>query len=207
MFRQSLAAIAALLLLAGCGTSETFHKVTTEERNPDWQAVGINRIMVVAVTEDRGERLGSETVFVDRFKQLGIDAEASYNVFPDLNSIDTSDEAAMAMAGHDIDAVLTIGVAKPAAGYDRGAYWEARGWAYLLGSDNSRAWGNLADINNYWSQGEHSVDIGLWDAKAMQPIWHAQTDSNEWDESSAGVQRLAEAIAGMLSERGLIGNR
>ena len=56
--------------------------------------------------------------------------------------------------------------------------------------ENTQARGNLADSSSYWHQGELSLDIGLWDAKTMDAIWYAQTDSNEWDEGSASVARL-----------------
>lgn len=196
--------LAALLLVTACGTTQTYHNVTAEQRNDAWQQRPINKVAVVAVTQDRGERIGSETVFVDQLQQKGFNVVASYNFFPELSSLDTKEEAAAAWVQENIDAVLTVAVAKPAEGYDRGAYWEARGWSYLLGSDRTDAWGNLADAASYWQQGEYSLDIGFWDGKTMEPIWHAQTDSNEWDEGSAGVQRLADAIAGMLIERGFV---
>ena len=201
MSKIALAAT-CLLLITACGTSQTYHNVVTEETNPAWQKRSIDKVAVVAVTQDRGERVGSETVFADRLTQQGYNVVASHQVFPNLADIDTTEEAARAWAAEGIDGVLTVGVAKSASGYDRTDYWQARGWAYLLGSDNTRAWGDLADINSYWSQGEYSLDVGLWDAKTMQPIWHAQTDSNEWDEGSAGTQRLADGIAEMLRQRG-----
>lgn len=199
-----LVAAAATLITAACGTSQTYHHVTTEQTNDAWQPRPINRVAVVAITTDRGERVGSETVFVDHLQQKGFNVIASYQFAPALTEFDTTSEASSTWAGQDVDAVLTIGVAEPAAGYDRSAYWEARGWAWLLGSDRGQAWGNLADSASYWQQGEYSLDIGLWDAHTMQPIWHAQTDSNEWDEGSSGVARLADSVADMLIERGFV---
>lgn len=196
--------VAILLLVAGCGSTQTYHKVTTEQANDAWHPHAIETIVVIADTEDRGERVGSETVFADHLRSRGMNAIASYEFLPNLGSIDTSQEAKDAFASRNIDAVISIGVAKPASGYERSTYWEARGLAVMLGSDNSRAWGDLADLDDYYTQGEHSLDIGLWDAKSMQPIWHAQTDSNEWDAGSGGVARLAEAVAEMLVQRGYI---
>ena len=196
--------ILVCLLLTACGTSQTYHNVTTEQRNSAWQAVPLNRIAVVAVSNDRGERIASETVFADRMSALGIETVSSYEFVPQLAMLDSVDELKAVMAERNVDAVLAVAAAEAAEGYDRGAYWEARGWAYLLGSNNTSAWGNLADAASYWQQGEHSLDIGLWDAKTAQPIWHAQTDSNEWDAGSSGVERLADSIAAMLVERGLI---
>jgi hypothetical protein len=198
--------VAALTLgfLGGCGTSQTYHKITAEQRNEAWQQVPVKRIAVVAVTPDRGERIGSETVFADQLKQLGIDAIISHDFAPNLDGIDTEREAITALAERNVDAVLTIAVAQEAQGYDRTDYWAARGWATLLGSRNTDSWGNLADAASYWGQGEYSLDIGLWDAKSMNAIWHAQTDSNEWDEGSAGVSRLADFMAETLKSRGLI---
>jgi hypothetical protein len=96
------------------------------------------------------------------------------------------------------DAVLTISVAKEVQGYDRTDYWTAHGWAAMPGSSNTDAWGNLADASSYWERGQYSLDIGLWDAKSVEPIWHAQTDSNEWDACSTGVSRLADLMAETL---------
>ncbi len=199
-----IAAVAMLCLLTACGTAQTYHKVVAEERNTAWQQVPIRKVAVVAVTADRGERIGSETVFADRLGQHGIDAIVSHDFAPNLDNIDTNSEALQVLAERNVDAILTIAVAEDASGYDRSDYWAARGWAAILGSRNSDAWGNLADAASYWQQGEHSLDIGLWDAKTMDAIWHAQTDSNEWDEGSTGVTRLADFMAEALTSRGFI---
>ena len=140
----------------------------------------------------------------DQLRQIGIDAIISHDFAPNLNDLDTNKEAITALAERNVDAVLTIAVAKDAKGYDRTDYWATRGWAAVLGSDNTDAWGNLADAASYWQQGEYLLDIGLWDAKSMDAIWHAQTDSNEWDEGSAGVSRLADFVAETLSSRGFV---
>ncbi len=200
----ALFAVAALGLLGSCGTTQTYHKITTEQRNAAWQQIPLSRIAVVAVTPDRAERIGSETVFADQLRQNGIDAIISHDFAPNLDSLDTGKEAIAVLAEKNVDAVLTIAVAKDTKSYDRGDYWEARGWAAILGSDNTDAWGNLADSASYWQQGEYSLDIGLWDAKSMDAIWHAQTDSNEWDEGSAGVARLADFVAETLTSRGFV---
>ena len=144
--------LAIVTITAGCGTTLTYNNITSEQRNEAWQQVPINRIAVVAVTGDRSERIGSETVFVDRLKQLGIDAIVSHEFAPILDSIDTGQEAISLLAERNADAVLTVAVANAAQGYDRGTYWEARGWAYILGSDNSYAWGDLADAASYWGK-------------------------------------------------------
>ena len=201
---HALMAVAALGLLGSCGTTQTYHNIKSEKRNDAWQQVPIKRIAVVAVTPDRGERIGSETVFADQLRQNGIDAIISYDFAPNLDSLDTGREAITALAQRNVDAVLTISVAKDAKSYDRTDYWATRGWAAVLGSDNTDAWGNLADAASYWQQGEYSLDIGLWDAKSMNAIWHAQTDSNEWDEGSAGVSRLADFMAETLISRGFV---
>ena len=104
-------------------------------------------------------------MFADQLQQLGIDAVNSYDFAPDLNNIDESAEAERAFTERNIDAVLMIAVAQDAAGYDRTDYYAARGWAALLGARNTDSWGNLADAASYWQQGEHSLDISLWDAK------------------------------------------
>ncbi len=131
-------------------------------------------------------------------------AGARATLAPNLDSLDTGKKAITALAERNVDAVLTIAVAKDAKSYDRTDYWATRGWAAVLGSDNTDAWGNLADAASYWQQGEYSLDIGLWDAKSMDAIWHAQTDSNEWDEGSTGVSRLADFMAETLISRGFV---
>jgi hypothetical protein len=193
-----------LVVTAGCGTTQTYHNITSGQRNDAWLQVPINRIAVVAVMDDRGGRVGSETVFGDELKQMGIDAIVTYDFAPNLESIDTTAEVVSMLAERNIDAALTIAVAQAAAGYDGGDYWEARGCAYLLGSDNTRAWGDLADAASYYNQRQHALDIGLWDGKSMDAFWHAQTDSDEFDEGSAGVT-LPGGLHGFDIDRTWIG--
>jgi len=199
-----LFAFVALGLICGCGTSQTYHNIKSEQRNEAWQQIPIKLIAVVAVTLDRGERIASETVFVDQLRQHGIDAIISHDFAPNLDNVDTKTEAITALAVRNVDAVLTVSVAKEAQGYDRTDYWVARGWAAMLGSRSTDSWENIADASSYWEQGEYSLDIGLWDAQSLGPIWYAQTDSNEWDTGSAGVSRLADAVAEALISRGLV---
>ncbi len=201
---KKLITLAFVAVLAGCGSTETRHDITTEERNPAWSGEAIRRIAVLAVSDDRVERISSEEVFADRMTSGGIDTIATHGFVPKLDLLDSDAELASLMGEKNVDAVLALALIEPVTEYDRSAYWSARGWAFLLGSNNSRAWGDLADTASYWQQGRYSLEITLWDARTAEYIWRAETDSKEWDNGQAGVEKLADAVGRMLQQRGLV---
>ena len=48
------------------------------------------------------------------------------------------------------------------------------------------------------------MDICLWDAKTLKPIWHATTDSYDKDRGIDGMKRTAQFIAKALKDRGYV---
>ena len=76
----------------------------------------------------------------------------------------------------------------------------------LLRADSRQARGvaNLKDVSDYYGQGKLTLDIGLWDADTLKPIWNATTDSYEFDRGAQGVQNLADFMIAKLAERGFI---
>ncbi len=193
------------VFMVACSTATT-HSIKTENRNPDWQPIALKNIAVVAVTDDRAERVSSESVFAEELTAKAVDASPTFDFIPRLSSLDTEEEARRAFDGKDFDAILTIGIIESRDQYQYEDYYSTYGWMILLGADSRQARGvaNLKDVSDYYGQGKLTLDIGLWDADTLEPIWNATTDSYEFGRGAQGVQNLADFMITTLAERGFI---
>jgi len=196
--------IVMLALATACSTT-TSNRFKTEERNPAWQARELDKVLVIGVY-DRSYRIAAESVFAAELKEQGINAMTSYEVFPDLQKMGEAAEVKQKLDELGIDAVLSIATLESRPEYDREDWWSTYGWMAILGAESQQARGvaNLQDASDYYSQGEMELDIGLFDAKSLQPIWNAVTESYAFNQGDADeVKELADFMVGELTARGI----
>jgi len=202
---QNLAgAIIVLALATACSTTNS-NQIKTEERNPNWQARELDKVLVIGVY-DRTYRISAESVFAAELQEQGINAMTSYEVFPDLQQMGEASEVKPKLDQLDVDAVLTIATVESRQQYDRGDWWATYGLLTVLGADSDRAgdWADVQDASDYYSQGELELDVSLFDAKSLQPIWNATTDSYMFNQGDADeVTQLADFMVAELAARGI----
>ena len=196
--------IGMLALATACSTAPA-NRIKTEESNPEWQARKLDKVLVLEVY-DRTYRISAESVFAAELKEQGINAMTSYEAFPDLQQMGEASQVKQKLDQLDVDAVLTIATLESRQQYDREDWWATYGLLQILGADSERAggWADVQDASDYYSQGELELDVSLFDAKSLQPIWNATTDSYMFNQGDSGeVTQLADFMVAELAARGI----
>ena len=201
---KSVGMLLFLTVTVGClaACTSTSHKIKSEHLDPEWQSGPFKKILVIGVYDDRGYRISSESVFAAELSEKAVAASPSYDLIPDLGALD--DEAAVreALVGKDFDAVLTIATIESGEEYDYEAHQAEYGLTRLLGG--SGQWSLIGSDLDYIESGMLVLDVGLWDARTLNLVWNATTDSYSMDRASEGVTTLADFMIETLRERGLI---
>lgn len=198
--RMSLLAATSMLLGACAGVP---HKVRTEELSESWNGESFSNLLIIGAYDDRTYRVSAETAFAEDLKQRGVAAKPSYDLIADLKALDEEDEIAEALAGQEVDAVLSVTTIDP--GYDFG-YEDAmasRGMVYLLGGRPGRG----TDLGNFiaWAgSGYYTLHVALWDAETQRPVWQVTTSSETTGSESGDIRALVEFTVERLRENGLL---
>lgn len=204
LVRYGMTAV-ALVLATACSTA-TANKIKSEHRNPEWEARKLDKVLVVGVYE-RSHRIAAESVFVEQLKEHGIDAVTSYEAFADIEKMIDADSVRQKLEELDVDAVISIATLKSRPQYEHSNWWGTYGLMRLLGASQQQAGGfaTLGDTSDYYSQGELHLEVSLYDAISLDPIWIGETDSYMFNQGSADeVQQLADFLVGVLTQRGIL---
>lgn len=196
-----LVTASSALALLGCASAP--HRVAEEHVSPDFAGRAYGNLLVMGAYEDRAFRAGSETAFVEELRSRGIEASPSYASISDLASLE--DEAAiqqlLAREGHD--AVLSVATIDAGYDYDYEDYLETRGLVYLLGG-RPGAFTDAGSFLSWAGSGSYRLDLGLWDAASLQPVWQVTTDSQTTGSESGDTQALADFVVETLRSKGLL---
>lgn len=185
-------------LLAAC--TSTQHKVDNENLSDAWDGQPRSNLLVVGLYEEQGDRVSIESVLAARLTAQGVTASPSYQLVPDLAAGADSIARAIAEGGHD--GVLTMATLEGGEQFDYEAHQNAYAMVRLLGSE-----GTFTRLGGYADQAaaaRHVLDFGLFDAKSLEPVWNATTDSREADTGTAGIERLSDWLVGELRSRSLV---
>jgi hypothetical protein len=196
-----LLATAAIAMLPACGGPP--HKIHEEWMVPVWRGKPFQKLLIIGVYDDRTYRASAETGFVEELKALGVAAQPSYDVIPDLDTIDTDDKVAQALSSRKSDAVLTVATIDPDSKLDYQDALEKRGLVYLLGGRP----GPFTDMGGYrsWAgSGHYTLHVALWNVDTQKPIWQATTKSHSTDSESGDIKALADFVVATLRKKGLL---
>lgn len=185
------------------GCSSTPHKIAEEEISAHWSGEPYDDLLVVGVYEDRAHRVGAESTLVEALKSHGVSATPSFDLLPRLESLDSEQEVARALAGSGHDGLLIVATLDEGYDYDVGDYFATRGIVYLLGGKPGAAT-NTGSFLAWAASGSYSLYLGLWDAASLKPVWEAETDSQTTESESGDTRALAGFAHQTLRERGLI---
>lgn len=192
---------AAATLAAGCSTAPR-HQIETEVRNPDWQGEPFRNILIIAAYEDRAYRISSESIGADEFAEAAVDAEPSYELIPDLATLDDAESVRRALQGTDFDAIITVATLEANEEFDFEAYEAQYSFVRLLGSQGTFT--RIGGLVDYYESGNFVLDLAVWDARTFEPVWHATTESYSMEEGSEQARTVADFLIRMLQERGFI---
>jgi len=193
-----------VLSLSSCSTTTT-NEIDSDELSEDWSKKPLTNFLVVAAY-DRSFRITAESLFVDEAKSRGLKASPSYQVFDDIKGLEDKDELLKAIGGDTFDAILAISTLESGEDYDHSDWWSTYGfWRVLGGSEKGAGLSaDLQDMGDYYSQGDLKLEITVFDATNLKPIWSATTDSYALEGGADDMKVQADFIIDEMAKRGLI---
>lgn len=201
-FRRSRrVAVLALLGAAACATAP--HSIDQQEASPRWSGEAYENLLILGVYEDRPYRASAETAFTEHLRANGLEASPSYDVVPDLRSIDSEEDMLALLQGRAEDAILTVATIDEGYEFDYGDAMATRGWVYLLGGEP----GAGTDLGNFiaWAgSGQYSLHLAVWDAATMDLVWQATTASSSTGSESEDLEALSTFVVSALKEKGIL---
>ncbi|MBW7900256.1 MAG: hypothetical protein H3C26_02180 [Rhodocyclaceae bacterium] len=201
-FRSILIAAAAALL-AACATPA---RLVDSWQDGDYRAAPLRRLLVLGFGEDGAGRRLFEDELVRALKAQGVDAVPSYALASGVHEADvdrvrelvTQSAAdgvlATRLAGMDRRITTTPGqvTAVPTMVYRRGFYGYYPSTVWVHSPPTTRGY----DVVR--------LETNLWQASGERLIWSGATENDDAATAHRGSRPLAETIARVLKERGLI---
>lgn len=201
--KNLLVLIISALVLNACSTAPR-HEINTETRDPDWKGEPFKKILVIGVYDDKAFRISNESVFAAELSEKAVATSSSYELIPNLATLD--DEAAIreALEGKDFDAILTVATLEASEDFDNEGWNTQYNIFSIFGSDRGAHWTQMASQLDYYESGNFVLDIGLFDTKTLKPVWNVTTDSYSQEDVSEQVKTLADFMINTLKERKFI---
>ena len=193
----------AALLVTACATT----KVLNVWKDEAFRGRMYSRVLVVGVIEEPAYRRLFENEMVEMLKRAGVDAHASYEIFPNTDQINEI-AAVEQVRARGIDAVLVTRLVDtrsetiytPGTTYIEpvGGRWGHSGWYGYYG-------GSYQVMSTPGHTTEYSIttaETHFFDVAAEKPAWTAITETSETSVASA-IQSYVKAIAEPLRASGL----
>jgi hypothetical protein len=201
--RELLSVAVAALLLTSCAST----KVLNVWKDDGLQEREYSSVLVLGVIKEPAYRRLFENRMVQSLRNAGVDAHASYDIFPDTDLI-TEAVAVEQVQARGIDAVLVTRtvdtrnetVYTPGTTYvhGMGGPWGRRGWYGYYGGSYE-----VMQTPGYTTEYSIStVETHLFDVAAEKPAWTAITETSETSVNSA-IESYVKAIAKPLRDSGL----
>lgn len=194
-------ALTGAILVQACSSAP--HRIKSEDVSNNWNGQKSNNVLVIGVYEDRPYRASAETAFAEELKNQGIAAEPSFDIIPDLASLDSEEDIARSLSGRNNDAILSVATIDPGYDFDYEDALETRGMVVLLGGRP----GPYTDLGNFiaWAgSGGYTLHVGLWDPVTQRPLWQATTSSRTTGSESGDTKALAQFVRSTLQEKGML---
>lgn len=178
-------------------------RITSSWKDENYSGGPIDRVLVMGISDETHNRRIFEDVFVKEFNAAGVEALASYSIFPGGREIEAAEIKAAARE-RNIDKVLMthlVGVEKKEV-YHPPVSTPA--YAYTYGNYYHRIY-HYTHQPGYTTQHEYvKLETGLYDADTEKLIWSAATETLDPENLAKAVAGLSAVIFKNLRESGLL---
>ncbi len=196
------------ILLVGCASTKM-----TSFKDPDYQKVEFKKILIVANTNDLGNRQKLESKMVEEFSDIGVFALESFRLFPPTRDL-TDDEKVELLLNSNIDAFISISVGESG---EKEVYipktsttTETKGKVNVYG--NTATYKEESTTTN---QGGYTVtkpwaefETKLFDVSNGRMVWIATsfTGGNAFANKNTVINSYCDKTVNMLLEEKLVVN-
>jgi hypothetical protein len=199
------------LLIIACGGNT---KLTVSYIQEGLQPKKYNKLAIVALTNSDPNRLVLEEALVEQFKQIGVNALSTFNIFPlagrpdVLAEMELDDETIRnhireTVKKNNIDALMIISLldAKQVERYVNtpansvGFYYPAYpAYGYHYYDYYSYVYGTTRNSGYYTTQSTYFVETNLYDIESEELIWTGQTKTENIISIEAEAPNFARII-------------
>lgn len=192
---------AAVLLLSGCVSTA----VVESWKDPAYAGPPLHKLLVVGVQKDQGRRRLWEGAMVAALTRQGLQATASYQVFPDKAPAAEDLTATANREGFD-GVVATHFVAASRRSYYMPGYagvgygWRWRYYGY---------WGAMYDPGYVETQyrSDYQTDIFTVDAAGGKLIWTGITRSVDLSSTQSTTDEISRVLVPALTKQGILAGK
>ncbi len=196
----------SLALAAWCGLAAAespVYQFADHRMNSEARPRRLQKIIVIAITDDREVRNRFEEKFVTHLKGKGFDALISHELVPDLTQPGDRQKILEALTRENVDGAITVR-AVPLDGMDEKA-WGAAWTAWVDAPSTVRELIQRTVPVPKKKAGRYGIEIALWDAEASRPLWAARTRGVSKGDLREGVGDLLRLTIEDLKETPWLG--
>lgn len=204
---HALLAMVAVAALCSCGNNTT---IKHSYVNPKLGAMDLHGVLVVAVTQEKNNRVSFENAFAEALARQGVNVKASHLLLPQAKP--TAEEVIAAAAKANLDTVL---VTRYVGEMAQEVYHPGTVYYGVTPMYNPSAYGGYGGYYNHayevayqqpvWTSNVvHTVISDLYVAKTKEHLWQAVSDTVKAGDTE---QLRNDAIKGLirnLKEQGLL---
>jgi hypothetical protein len=190
---RTVFATAVLLCLSACVSTT----IVERWKDPAFGGPALHKVLVVSIQRDQGRRRLWEDAMVGALAKRGVQAEASYQVFPDQAP---APEQLTAMATRDgfdgVTATHFVGASQHIEAYGG---WGGWGWGW-------RRWGPGPWGPGYVesdTRADYQTDVYTIDATGGKLIWTAVTRSLDPSSTKSVTEGISHVLVPQLAKEGI----
>lgn len=193
---------ASIWSLASCGGT----KLTSVWKDTTYEGT-IDKLMVVAITENTRNRLIFERQFVEEFKKIGIEAIASVDVTPKDSG--ANDDVILAEARkRDISMILVthlIGVEDKEVYHPPQTYTvPSRGYYNHFHSYYPRVYEYVHEPGYYTKHKSVNLETNLYETRTQKLIWSVTSETLDPDSVNTIIESLSKVVIKDLRKQKLL---
>jgi hypothetical protein len=197
-------ALSSTILAGGCASTTTIEHVW---RAPDWKG-SFTHVAIFGMSKHEGVRRDFETSMVTAFANVGVEATASFELFPELDVQPTQEEIAARLEEHGIDAALVtrfVGLTSQAQYVGGAPYVVGPGVAGAPGfyghyyGNYALAYGDQVVENEILT-----IETNLYDVAATNLVWSGLSETFAPETVDEVIGSYAQTMVTALVDAGLL---
>ena len=200
-----LIVVIALLAITACNKSKTSIPLTW--RNPGFEDVSFDKLLVIGVAHDERRRLFEDT-FVEALEAKGAEAESSYTLLPQTEQL-TKEQILAAVEGGQFDGIVTtrlLSVEKdqeyvPPKSYTVPKVHHGYGYYYDY---YVTSYATVHEPGYFKTDTTFRLETNLFSVATGGLVWSGQSETVNPDSVAEGIESMTAAVAERLAKEKLI---
>jgi len=200
-----LIVLIAVLAIAACNKSKTSIPLTW--RNPGFEDVSFDKLLVIGVAHDEGRRLFEDT-FVEALEAKGAEAESSYTLLPQTEQL-TKEQILAVVEGGQFDGIVTtrlLSIEKdqeyvPPKSYTVPKVHHGYGYYYDY---YVTSYTTVHEPGYFKTDTRFRLETNIFSVATEGLVWSGQSETVNPDSVAEVIESMTAAVAEQLAKEKLI---